>query len=77
MTTDKEQIIAAVENMLRKRHDNATVRGKHWMREEAAFLAGACTVLQAVFGESEERMTDYVPPAWVLYPMSGRSILER
>jgi 4-amino-4-deoxy-L-arabinose transferase-like glycosyltransferase len=46
-------------------------------RDEAAFLAGACCALQAVFGKpTDAAMTDYIPPAWLLAPMCGRLLAD-
>ena len=44
-------------------------------QEEAAFLAGASMALQAVFPPDDPtKLTSYVPPMWIIGPMSGRSV---
>jgi 4-amino-4-deoxy-L-arabinose transferase-like glycosyltransferase len=46
-------------------------------QDEAAFLAGACCALQAVFwNPGEDKLTDYIPPAWILAPMCGRLLAD-
>lgn len=69
MNTNKDEIQAAVVDMLRQRK-KARVN-----KSEADYLAGACAALQAVFGEGD-KLTSYVPPMWVLGPLTGRSVLE-
>lgn len=79
MNTDKVAIAKAIESRLLSRFralgiNPGTVRGHN---EEAAFLAGAATALQAVFAEPDSaNLTDYVPPFWVISPMSGRSVVK-
>jgi hypothetical protein len=44
---------------------------------EADYFAGAMAVLQSLYPHKDgERLSPMVPPKWVLYPMSGRSILK-
>lgn len=77
METSKAKIEAAVEARLLSRFKNLGIKpgSKKGAAEEAAFLSGAATALHAVFGEREDRLTDYVPPLWVLFPMTGRSVV--
>jgi hypothetical protein len=46
------------------------------LHEQAAFLAGAMTALQAVFGcnAEENRLVDYCPPAWIIDVMRGERV---
>lgn len=74
MTTNKSEIQTAVKKFLSARLRVQNLKGKARLKEEAAFIAGASAALQAVFGGSE--LTDYVPPAWIISIMAGRSILD-
>jgi hypothetical protein len=57
----------AVEEMLRKRLSH--VRGKKTRaKAELEFLMGACAVSEVVYGS--------MPPKWIIYPMTGRSVLN-
>jgi hypothetical protein len=76
MNTDKEQIRQYIENTLRRRIEGHNLKGKARRTEEASYLAGAAAALQAVFRTDESLLTDYVPPAWVLLTLSGRSIFD-
>ena len=76
MTTNKNEIQTAVEKQLSGRLRAQNLKGKARLKEEAAFIAGACAALHAVFGDPEDaRLTDYVPPVWVTSIMIGRSVL--
>lgn len=78
MNTDKTAIRQSIEIALSRRLGArlTTVRntkGKptaEALREQAAFIAGAASALQAVFGEADT-LTDYVPPAWIIETMRG------
>lgn len=77
MTTNKNEIQTAVEKQLSGRLRAQNLKGKARLKEEASFIAGASAALHAVFGDSEDaRLTDYVPPAWIISIMAGRSILD-
>jgi hypothetical protein len=78
MNTDKKTIQAAIEKRLVGRSEANFAKPTHKaaMRDEAAFLAGAATALHAVFGDPKSNeLSDYVPPLFILYPMSGRSVV--
>jgi len=73
----KLDIQLEIENKLVERFNALEIKplSKRGGQEEAAFLAGACVALQAVFPpEDPGKLTDYVPPMWIIGPMSGRSI---
>jgi hypothetical protein len=74
MTTSKSKIQTAVKQHLSSRLRAQNLKGKARLKEEASFIAGASAALQAVF--SDTRMTDYVPPVWIISIMAGRSILD-
>ncbi len=81
MNTDKKAIKAAIGARLLARQatlfPNAKGKSKVAGNDEAAFLAGAASALQAVFGDpNKNELTDYVPPLFILYPMTGRSVTE-
>ena len=73
----KETIIERVEASLENRHRDLRMTPKARRQDEATFLAGACCALQATFGKpTDEALTDYIPPAWVLAPMCGRLLAD-
>ena len=75
----KGQIWKAVEARLvaRQEANFANPKAKKARDDEAAFLAGAAAALQAVYGkEGSNELTEYVRPLWMLYPLSGRSVIE-
>ena len=72
----KEVIIERVETSLANRHRDLRMTPKARRRDEAAFLAGACCALQAVFWTPDDKLTDYIPPVWVLAPMCGRLLAD-
>lgn len=75
MTTSKSEIQAAVEKHLSARLQAQNLKGKARLKEETSFIAGAA--LHAVFGDPDNAsLTDYVPPAWIISIMAGRSILD-
>ena len=77
MTTDKSEIQTAVKEHLSGRLRAQNLKGRARLKEEASFIAGASAALHAVFGDSEDaRLTDYVPPIWIISIMTGRSILD-
>ena len=80
MTTSKSKIQTAVKQHLSFRLRAKNLKGRARLKEEATFIAGASAALQAVFGDSDDpdnaRLTDYVPPAWIVSIMAGRSILD-
>ena len=77
MQTDKTIISKAVETTLRNRLKTQKLKGKSALKEEAVFLCGAMAVLQIVFGEDKDVLTDYVRPIWIIAPLTGRSVLEK
>ena len=50
------------------------------LKSEVDFIMGACSVMRVVnmylYTASDETSMDCIPPMWLLYPMSGRSIVE-
>lgn len=79
MNTDKAAIKEAVEAKLETRLDHLGIKpgSKADLKEQAAFIAGACTVLHAVFGEKGSKtLTDYAPPIWIIGCLTGRSITQ-
>lgn len=74
MTTSKSKIQAAVKEHLSSRLRAKNLKGRARLKEEASFIAGAGAALHAVFGNAS--LTDYVPPAWIVSIMTGRSILD-
>jgi hypothetical protein len=77
MTTSKSKIQTTVKKLLASRLRVQNLKGKARLREEATFIAGASAALHAVFGDSEDaRLTDYVPPGWIIAIITGRSILD-
>ena len=77
MTTDKSEIRTAVKKYLSYRLRAKNLKGRARLKEEATFIAGASAALDAVFGDPEApRLTDYVPPLWIISIMAGRSILD-
>jgi len=74
MTTDKNIIQQRVEESLLRRQASLRLSPKDERRDEAGFLSGAACALQAVFGETDDTMTDYIPPLWVMAPMTGRQV---
>lgn len=76
--TSKHELKKKIEERLlaRSAANFANYKHKAAMNDEAAFLAGAATALHAVFGDpASNDLTDYVPPLWILYPMTGRSVV--
>lgn len=73
----KDEIAECVETSLTKRQADLRMTPRERKRDEAAFLAGACCALQAAFGDPDaEGTTDYIPPAWILAPMCGRTLAD-
>lgn len=75
MNTDKTAIRQSIEIALARRLGAQVRRADgsptaNALREQAAFIAGAASALQAVFGEADT-LTDYVPPAWIIETMRG------
>ena len=71
----KDEIAERVEASLARRQANLRATPKSRKQDEAAFLAGACCTLEAVFGNpGSKSATDYIPPAWILAPMCGRTL---
>ena len=63
---DKEkrlEVLEKVEDCIKNRKDNGV------LESETDFLAGAMCVLDAL-GET-------IPPHWVMYIMSGRSVMDK
>lgn len=77
MNQDKRLIQDAIETRLLERFRALQINplSKKGAIEEAAFLAGAGSALQAVFETDPTKLTDYVPPMWIIGPMSGRSVV--
>ena len=63
-----------VEKTLLARDYNAT------LRDETDFIMGATAVMRIVnmelYGATEEESMNCIPPMWLLWPMSGRSIVN-
>jgi len=74
MTTNKDLIQQRVEDSLLRRQASLQLKPKDELRDEAGFLSGAACALQAVFGGNDDTMTDYIPPLWVMAPMTGRQV---
>lgn len=73
-----EVVIKAVEARLKSRMDAHRINllSKRGAIEEAAFLAGAMTVMHEVYGPSEGgNLSAACPPLWIIAPMTGRSVL--
>ena len=72
--------LTAVTDTLRKRIDSMGVKPKsrRAMEAEAHFIAGAATVINALFpsDDPENNLSPQVPPLWIIAPMCGRSVLE-
>lgn len=47
-----------------------------YRRKEIEFFCGAMQALNAVMPRDDGRITDLVPPAWILNPMTGRNVVE-
>ena len=49
------------------------------LKSEVDFIMGACSVMRVVnmylYTASDETSMDCIPPMWLLYPMSGRSVV--
>ena len=75
MITDKETIQKAVEETLCSRIETQGLKGKAALKEECSFLCGAASALQAIFGE-KDTLSNYIPPIWMIAPMTGRSVLK-
>ena len=49
------------------------------LKSEVDFIMGACSVMRVVnmylYTASDETSMDCIPPMWLLYPMSGRSMV--
>ena len=76
MQTDKDIIRGYIEKILHNRLEVLDLKGKSALKEECAFISGASAALQIIFGE-DGTLTDYVPPMWMIGPMSGRSVLGK
>jgi len=76
MQTNKELIRKSIEEGLRNRLATLNLKGKAKKTEEVAFLCGAMSALQVVFGENVTELTNYIPPIWVIASMTGRSVLD-
>lgn len=83
MNTDKNVIRNKIEQQLSSRLGTqlgAQIYGRNGkptvaaLREQAAFLAGSMAALQAVFG-SDDQLTDYAPPAWIIDMMRGKLVV--
>lgn len=74
---DSLAVVEAAEKRLRDRLDALGIKvlSKRGGIEEAAFLAGAATVLHEVYGGVDGNLSAAVPPLWIIAPMTGRSVL--
>lgn len=85
MITDKDTIKTAIETTLAHRMQalGMTYKGsrpsKKYLHEQAAFIAGATTALQAVFGDECEQstLTDKVPVGWIISILRGDDIVAK
>ena len=63
-----------VESTLLARHHNGS------LKSEIDFIMGACAAMRIVnmklYEADEETSMDCIPPMWLLWPMSGRSIVN-
>ena len=63
-----------VESTLLARNHNGS------LKSETDFIMGACAVMRVInmelYKASEEESMDCIPPMWLLWPMSGRSIVN-
>ena len=69
----------AVEKALDERFKNFDLKpkSKRGGAEEAAFLSGAAVAIQAMFPNADpEKMSEAIPPLWIIFPLSGRSVVE-
>jgi hypothetical protein len=78
MNTDKKDIQVRIERALLERMKvlGAKPGSDKERQAETHYIAGAAQALQAVFEERPDRLTEYVPPLWIMYPMAGRSVCE-
>ena len=75
---DKEamrtSVVKKVEEHLLARHKSQA------LKDECDFLAGAMTVLAHInmimYDSTEEMSMSVIPPLWILYPISGRSVVK-
>ena len=69
-----QSIKEEVESTLLARHHNGS------LKSEIDFIMGACAAMRIVnmklYEASEETSMDCIPPMWLLWPMSGRSIVN-
>lgn len=74
MTTNADEIKLSIEAALARRLANqpGAPGCRDQRADEAAFLSGACCALRAVFGEAEAMR--YIPPIWILAPLTGRTL---
>jgi hypothetical protein len=73
MTKDQEKALhAAVMTVLSARE----IAGVS--ESQADFMAGAMSVINHLFPHPDGpgKMSDVIPPVWILYPMAGRSLTE-
>lgn len=70
---DRDAVQAFVERQMTARRANLNIgSGKRAKDDQAAFLAGAMSALQAVFAPTDtERLTDMAPPVWVYSAFRG------
>ena len=70
----RKKVTDEVESTLLARHYNST------LKDETDFIMGACAVMRIVnmhlYKATEEESMDCIPPMWLLWPMSGRSIVN-
>ena len=79
--TDKQHLalLNATEEQLRDRVATLGLQSAtgEYRRHEAAFLAGAMTVINHLFPAADARqLSERCPPRWVLAPLTGKSVLD-
>ena len=69
----RTKVVQKVEDTLKARDKSGA------LVNECDFLAGAMAVLSNInillYGETEDKSMGIIPPLWILYPMSGRSVV--
>ena len=80
MNTDKQLIQQQIEATFKRRVEALYITPKtvKFLREQAAFFAGAMAALQSVFGEQTDSgpLTDMVPVTWTLDIMRNVNIVR-
>lgn len=80
MNTDKQLIQQQIEATFKRRVEALYITPKtvKFLREQAAFFAGAMAALQSVFGEQTDsgQLTDMVPVTWTIDIMRNANIVR-